>query len=112
MAWDQIESHNSLACIYKSIILLVQSSAAAQVAALSKELSQLAIDLLPAEAAEKWVAGKRGAAAEEETVPLRQRLADSWQGKVLSAKLCSDMPYAALRTCQTTHCRHDMMGYN
>lgn len=47
-------------------------------AALSKELSELASVLLPAEAAP----GKRRAASAAEAAPLRQRLADSWQGKV------------------------------
>ena len=60
--------------------------AAAHVAALSKELLDLASELLPSEAA-AGAAAKRGSAAAADAVPLRQRLAESWQGKVLITRL-------------------------
>lgn len=65
----------------EAVAAAAQSGAAAHVAALTKELSELASELLPADAPGGAAAGRRGAAAAD-AAPLRQRLADSWQGKV------------------------------
>lgn len=66
-----------------------QQDAAAAVAAMSRELSDMADRLLPGEEGGGGRGPRlRGAAADTAAAPLQQRLQESWQGKVPADPCC------------------------
>ena len=63
---------------------------AAQVAAMTAELSRLADDMLPQEEQDRATDGRRCRQDSQQSKDLRQRLLDSWDGKVISVQALAE----------------------